>query len=124
MLGAENKQDFTPLIAYWATFEVPLMMIQFSYTLSGVWGELLLDFAGLQGDVSRQAAFHRRLHFSFDQRLCVLYEFLVRHESIFTDPIARNEMLHVGNVPERLQIGAPANRTIAALPNDFHHETA
>src|SRR5580693_2249231 len=46
-----------------------------------------------------QAAFRRDFEFAFNQGAGVLDEFLVRHETVSSHPIARQKMLDVGNVP-------------------------
>ena len=78
-------------------------------------GSFFSTLLGLERDVFRQAAFDgREFHFAFDQRPGVFDELLVRQETIFADPIARDEMLDVGDIAQRLQASCPFDRALAA----------
>ena len=71
------------------------------------WGQLLFDLVAFESDVFGQAAFDRVFYFAFDQGAGVGDELVVRQETVFRDPVARDEMLDIGDVGQGLKSGAP-----------------
>src|SRR5439155_21368187 len=55
--------------------------------------------------------------------MSVFDELFVRQKAVFTDPIARNEVLDVGNIVQRLQIRRPLVR-IVLQAHQLDHVTA
>src|SRR5215469_2229280 len=69
--------------------------------------QYLIDYRLVQGNEARQAIFDGELHFTLNQRTGVFDELLIRQETIFADPITRDEVFDVGDFCQRLEAGAP-----------------
>jgi len=66
--------------------------------------EFLLDRALGEDCVGRQTVLLRNDHLTFDQRGGIFDELLVRQESVFANPVARDEVLDIGDVLQRFEL--------------------
>src|ERR1043166_3716202 len=71
---------------------------EFSTLRSSARGQLLFDADLLEHDVFGEAALDGHFDFSFNQGPGILDEFFVGQETIFADPLPRNEVFHIGDI--------------------------
>src|SRR5579862_5567591 len=65
--------------------------------------QFLLHFALLERNVLRQPGFNRGLYLSLNQWLRIFHKFFIGEETVLANPVAGDEMLHVGDICQRLQ---------------------
>ena len=90
---------------------------------SGARRELLFNRALIKSNVLWQASFARDLHIALYQRTDVFDHLVVGQETILGNPIARDQMLNVGNLIKGMKVGGPSIR-LTGLADQFDHEAA